>query len=85
MSNYNEIPIYLITYQNKNLELKHRYLKNYNYSLKVGDTTSMGWYVLDIQTLYNGRFYTNKEYSKICSNSKKGFLWKIKKIFHKKY
>ena len=85
MLNYNEFPIYLITYQNNKLDLKHRYLKNYNYSIKVGDITSMGWYVLDIQLLYNGRFYTEKEYSKICNNLKKPFLWKIKQKFLKKY
>lgn len=50
---------YLISYQNKKNETIYHIVEMPQY--KVGDYTSMGWYVVDIQLLYDKRFYLEKE------------------------
>lgn len=46
----------MITYQKNNGEILLRPRKS-AYDLKIGETTSMGWKVLDIHYLYNGNYY----------------------------
>ena len=53
-----------ITYQKKNGELIERKRQTIN-TCKIGETTSMGWKVLDIQYLYNGKYYHSGEYDQI--------------------
>lgn len=78
--------LYLITYQNKKLELKHRIIKNLNTDLKIGDVTPMGWYVLDIQIFYKNRFYTYSEYQKVKKHLPKNkILKRLKILFLKDY
>lgn len=68
--------LYLLIYETRNKEIIYRLTKdppqyeNHTY-------TSMGWYIIDIQRFYNGKFITLQEYDE-----------KIKKDienYHKKY
>lgn len=48
----------------------------------IGQTTSMGWLVLDIKRLYNGKLLSNYEYGSIVSKhldikNKTSLLYKI--------
>lgn len=52
---------FLVIYQKTSGEIIYRTLTaipKYN----KGDITSMGWKVLDIKRMYNGKLYTNYEY-----------------------
>lgn len=52
---------YMVIYQKNNNDLIYRANKtrpNYN----KGDTTSMGWKVIDIQRLYNGKCYSMSKF-----------------------
>jgi hypothetical protein len=53
-----------ITYQKRNGELFNR-LRNTYVSYRVGDTTSMGWKVLDIKYKYGNKYYSPVEYDRI--------------------
>lgn len=50
-----------ITYQKRNGEIIER-TRTTGLPYRIGDTTSMGWKVLDIQYLYNGKYYHSGEY-----------------------
>ena len=50
-----------ITYQKKNGEIIER-TRTTGLPYRIGETTSMGWKVLDIQYLYNGKYYHSGEY-----------------------
>lgn len=50
-----------ITYQKRNGELIER-TRTTGLPYRIGETTSMGWKVLDIQYLYNGKYYHRGEY-----------------------
>ena len=52
---------YMIIYQKHNGELLYRVCKTIP-KYKKGDTTSMGWKVLDIKHLNNGKVYSSYEY-----------------------
>lgn len=55
--------IYLVTYRTRKNELLQRVITTLTH--KVGDYTSSGWYVLDIQVFYKGRFYEEHEFWKM--------------------
>lgn len=52
---------YLIIYKKNNGNLLYRSVKNYPQYHK-GDITSMGWTVIDIQRLYNGKIYSVNQF-----------------------
>lgn len=52
-----------ITYQKRNGEIIER-TRTTGLPYSIGETTSMGWKVLDIQYLYNGKYYHSGEYEK---------------------
>lgn len=51
---------YLVIYKNKQNKYIYRTLK-YPPPYKIGDKTSMGWYVVEIQEFCEGRFYSKEE------------------------
>jgi len=53
---------YLVIYQNEKGKMIYRANKHKPVHQK-GDHTSMGWVVVDIQRLYNGKIYSSMEYS----------------------
>lgn len=68
-----------ITYQKRNGEIFQR-IRNTYLPYRVGDTTSMGWKVLDIKYKYGKRYYDVVEYDKIIDTK-----WKRrKKLFQLK-
>ncbi len=79
--------LYLVIYAKRDTEIIYRLVywpplyENHSY-------TSMGWYIVDIQRFYNGRFYTLEEYNKLSNIDHLKWLKannkKIKKE-HKKY
>lgn len=52
---------YLVIYQKTSGEIIYRTLTA-RPKYDKGDTTSMGWKVLDIKNMYKGNLYTNYEY-----------------------
>lgn len=52
---------FLVIYQKTSGEIIYRILRA-RPKYKKGDTTSMGWKVLDIKNMYKGNLYTNYEY-----------------------
>ena len=76
----------LITYQKKNGEIFQRVRNTYS-SYRIGDITSMGWKVLDIQYRWKNKYYSSSDYDKITTKhfdrAKK--INKIKKIVVKVY
>lgn len=59
-----------ITYQKKDGTIFTR-LRNTILSYNIGDTTSMGWKVLNIQYNFNGKYYSKYDYEKLMMNKKK--------------
>ena len=60
-----------VTYQKRDGSIIQR-LRNTLLPYKIGDTTSMGWKVLDIEYEYKNKYYSEHEYySLIHSNMKK--------------
>lgn len=55
---------YMITYQKRNGDILLRPRKAL-YGMQVGDTTSMGWKVLNIHYQYEGNYYTYLDYCKV--------------------
>jgi hypothetical protein len=55
---------YLIVYQKLNGDVIFRPVKNFPL-VKIGDKTSMGWKVLDIQYFCNNRFYSYSKFNKL--------------------
>jgi len=41
---------------------------------KIGDTTSMGWKVLNIEYEYKNKYYSEYQYNKIIQNNKKKYI-----------
>lgn len=62
-----------ITYQKRNGNILYR-LRKTMLPYRVGDTTSMGWKVLNIEYEYNQKFYTYYEYNKIIHKKKQKYL-----------
>lgn len=62
-----------VTYQKNNGTV----FKRYRYttpSYKIGDITSMGWKVLNIEYEYNNKFYPEFEYYSIMHNNKQKYI-----------
>lgn len=59
-----------ITYQKRNGDLINRIRKTYP-SFRVGDTTSMGWKVIEILYRFNGKYYSYSEYCKLVDKESK--------------
>ena len=55
-----------ITYKKRNGTIFQR-IRNTYLPYRVGDTTSMGWEVLDIKYKYGNKYYTGIEYDKIIN------------------
>lgn len=55
---------YLITYQKGNGDILIRKRKTL-YNMRVGDTTSMGWTVINIHYNYEGNYYTYTDYCRM--------------------
>jgi hypothetical protein len=58
-----------ITYQKKDGCVFQR-LRNTMIPYKIGDETSMGWKVLNIEYEYNDKFYSENEYHTLIRNAK---------------
>lgn len=55
---------YVITYQKYNGDIILR-PRTSIYNIKIGDTTAMGWKVLNIHYNYEGNFYTYLDYCRV--------------------
>lgn len=64
--NYN----YMIIYQKENGKMMYRAIKH-KPTYKVGDITSMGWKVLDIKRLLDGKCYSRFEFNNKLRHKKK--------------
>lgn len=59
-----------ITYQKRNGNIIKR-LRKTLLPYKIGETTSMGWKVLNIEYEYNKKYYTHSEYNRLIYKNKK--------------
>ena len=67
---------YMVVYQKYNGDLIYRYNKiKPNY--KKGDTTSMGWKVVDIQYMHKGKIMNYDRYSAVIN-----FEYQIRRVFN---
>lgn len=57
---------YMIIYKKRNDDLIYRIVKTYP-TYHKGDTTSMGWEVVDILKINNGKTYTIQQYDLISN------------------
>lgn len=64
-----------ITYQKKDGCIIQR-LRNTMLPYKIGDTTSMGWKVLNIEYEYNNKYYSENEFNKLIHKCKQDSLKK---------
>lgn len=62
-----------ITYQKRDGSIIQR-LRNTMIPYKIGDTTSMGWKVLNIEYEYNNQYYSKNDYNIILNKNKKIFI-----------
>lgn len=58
-----------ITYQKRNGNIIKR-LRKTLLPYKIGETTSMGWKVLNIEYEYNNKYYTHSEYNRLIYKDK---------------
>ena len=58
-----------ITYQKKDGSIIHR-TRSTTLPYKIGDITSMGWKVLNIEYEYNNKFYSMNEYYELLNKNK---------------
>ncbi len=70
-----------ITYQKNDGCVFQRY-RNTVLPYKIGDTTSMGWKVLNIKYKYNDTYYTENEYNRLIKTSKEEFIKKMQTQEH---
>ena len=68
-----------ITYQKSNGCIIQRQ-RNTALPYKIGETTSMGWKVLNIEYEYNNKFYPEYKYNMLVQNDKKVFIKKKQTI-----
>lgn len=61
-----------ITYQKRDGKIIQR-LRNTMLPYKIGEITSMGWKVLNIEYEYNNKYYPEYEYNKIIYKNKLSF------------
>lgn len=66
-----------ITYQKRDGSIIQK-LRNTTLPYKIGDTTSMGWKVLNIEYEYKNKYYTYYEYNMLIHKSKKRYVRKKK-------
>lgn len=73
-----------ITYQKKDGSIFQR-IRNSIIPYKIGDRTSMGWTVLNIEYEYKNKFYTEYQYDVIIHKNRQLFLKKkkLKELFFK--
>lgn len=75
-----------VTYQKANGEIFER-IRNTLMSYRIGDTTSIGWRVLNIEYRYNNKYYSKEDYDSILDKefyrTRKNN--KIKKTFYNIY
>jgi len=73
-----------VTYQKRNGDIIQR-IRNTVVPYRIGETTSMGWKVINIQIKYNNKLYSQLEYHKIVQKRKSRYIRKqqIKKAFLK--
>lgn len=73
----------IITYQKSNGDIFYRPSKSI-YGKRVGDETSMGWKVLDINYNYGDNYYCYNDYCKIIQTNKKSIKQKFANYICKK-
>lgn len=73
-----------VTYQKRNGSLIQR-IRNTMVPYKIGETTSMGWKVINIEFRYDNAFYSEQDYYRIIQRNKKRHIRKqqIKKTIIK--
>ena len=67
-----------ITYQKNNGSIIQRY-RNTVLPYRIGDTTSMGWKVLNIEYQFKDKYYPELEYNKMKYKQKKT-LYKMNRV-----
>lgn len=68
-----------VTYQKNNGCIFKRQ-RNTTLPYKIGDTTSMGWKVLNIEYEYNNKFYSEYNYNKLLNKDKQTSIKKKQTI-----
>lgn len=68
-----------ITYQKKDGCIFQRY-RNTMIPYKIGDTTSMGWKVLNVEYEYENKYYPEQEYYTLIHRNKQTRIKKRKNI-----
>jgi hypothetical protein len=73
-----------VTYQKRDGSILERY-RNTTPPYRIGDYTSMGWKLLNIEYCYKDKLYTEIEYYKMIEKRKQNYLKKkqIKEIIVK--
>ena len=66
-----------VTYQKRNGSLIQR-IRNTMVPYKIGETTSMGWKVINIEFKYDDRFYSETEYHRLIQKRKSRYNRKQK-------
>lgn len=74
--------MYQITYQKSNGEIFYR-IRNTLPRYSVGETTSMGWKLLDIKYCIYNKYYSFLDYKRIIRNKKQRTILKLKHLFKK--
>lgn len=64
-----------ITYQKKNGNIIHKF-RNTPLPYGIGDITSMGWKVLNIEYEYKGEYYPGYKFDMIIRKNKQSFIRK---------
>ena len=62
-----------VTYQKRDGDIIHR-IRNTILPYKVGDTTSMGWKVLNIEYEYKNKYYPEYEYNVLIAKNRKRYV-----------
>ena len=62
-----------VTYQKRDGDIIHR-LRNTILPYKIGDTTSMGWKVLNIEYEYKNKYYPEYEYNVLIAKNRKRYV-----------
>ena len=64
-----------ITYQKKDGSIMQK-IRNTMLPYKIGEITSMGWKVLNIEYEYEGNYYSNTEYNMLLNKRKQQYIKK---------
>ena len=64
-----------ITYQKRDGSIMQR-IRNTTLPYKIGEITSMGWKVLNIEYEYKNKYYTYYEYNKLIHKNKQRYMKK---------